>query len=164
MSKKKKSYKLLLQKVFIYVEICLFNNLKYFEKNKEYFYQNIFRISTSFRQLFFSLLNLNFNFVKLISAGVILKNYVTSFKFFKKSIFNINPLVIVMRHLFVDFFKRVYFLESLNYSKKQFLFLKKLLNSVQMDVKYMLFKKTWQYSTKPVKRIKRRIVKMLHKL
>jgi hypothetical protein len=90
----------------------------------------------------FSLLNLSFDFVKIFSTGVILKKHTNFFKFFKKSIFNINPLVMVIRYSFVDFFKNLYIIECLNYSKKQFLFLKKFLNSVNITVKYMLFKKT----------------------
>ena len=142
MSKKKKTYKLLLQKVFIYVEYYLSKNFKYFDNNLEYFFQNIFRISTSFKQLFFSLLNLSCNFVKLFSTGVILKKQVTFFKFFKKSIFNTNPLVMIIRYSFIEFFKKVYIIECLNYTKRQFIFLKKLFNAVQIDLKYLLFKKT----------------------
>jgi hypothetical protein len=96
----------------------------------------------SFKQLFFSLFNLEFNFVKLFSTGVILKKQINFFKFFKKSIFNINPLVMVIRYSFVDFFKKIYIVECLNYTKKQFLFLKKFFNSVEMQLKYMVFKKT----------------------
>ena len=164
MLKKKKSYKLLLKKVFIYVDYYLSKNLKFVENSVEYFFQNIFRVSTSFKQLFFSLLNLNFSFVKLFSTGVILKKQITFFKFFKKSIFNINPLVMVIRYSFVDFFKKMYILECLNYSKKQFIFLKKFFSSVKLELKYMVFKKTWIYTTKPVKRIKRRVLKMLRNL
>ncbi len=164
MSKKKKTHKLLLQKIFVCVEYFLAKNFKYFENNFEYFFQNIFRISTSFKQLFFSMFNTSCNFVKLFSTGVILKKQVTFFKFFKKSIFNINPLVMVIRYSFIDFFKKVYLIECLNYTKKQFLFFKKLLNTVQIELKYVIFKKTWEYTTKPVKRIKRRVAKMLRNL
>jgi hypothetical protein len=33
-----------------------------------------------------------------------------------------------------------------------------------MELKYMVFKKTWEYTTKPVKRIKRRVLKMIGNL
>ena len=148
----------------MYADYLLSKNSKYLYNGSEYFFQNIFRISMSFKQLFFSLFNLDFNFVKLFSTGVILKKQISFFKFFKKSIFNINPLVMVVRYSFVDFFKKLYIVECLNYTKKQFLFLKKFFNSVQMELKYMIFKKTWEYTTKPVKRIKRRVVKMLRNL
>lgn len=151
----------MLSKVIVYVDFLISNNSKYFFNGSEYFFQNIFQISTSFKQLFFSLFNLNFNFVKLFSTGVILKKHINFFKFFKKSIFNINPLVMVIRYSFVDFFKKVYIVECLNYTKKQYIFLKKFLNSVQIELKYMIFKKTWIYTSKPIKRIKRRVVKML---
>lgn len=70
----------------------------------------------------------------------------------------------VIRYSFIDFFKKVYLIECLNYTKKQFLFFKKLLNTVQIELKYVIFKKTWEYTTKPVKRIKRRVAKMLRNL
>ncbi len=164
MSKKRKTYKIIIKKIFLYSDYLLSKNSKYLYNGSEYFFNNIFRISMSFKQLFFSLFNLEFNFVKLFSTGVILKKQINFFKFFKKSIFNINPLVMVIRYSFVDFFKKIYIVECLNYTKKQFLFLKKFFNSVEMELKYMVFKKTWEYTTKPVKRIKRRVLKMIGNL
>lgn len=164
MSKKKKSYRNLLGRLFFISDYLISSNSKYIFETTEFFFQNIFRVSMSFKQLFFSLFNLRFDFVKLFSTGVILKKHINFFKFFKKSLFNINPLVMVIRYSFVDFFKKLYIIECLNYTKKQFLFLKKFLNSVTIDIKYMLFKKTWEYTTKPVKRIKRRVCKMLQNL
>ncbi len=164
MSKKKKNYKNILSRIFFITDYLIGYNSKYIVETTEFFFQNIFRLSLSFKQLFFSLFNSSFNFVKLFSTGVILKKHINFFKFFKKSIFNINPLVMVIRYSFVDFFKKLYLIECLNYSKKQFLFLNKFLNSVNITIKYMLFKKTWEYTTKPVKRIKRRVRKMLQNL
>ncbi len=164
MSKKKKSFRNILCRIFFISDYLISSNSKYIFETTEFFFQNIFRLSLSFKQLFFSLFSLRFDFVKLFSTGVILKKHINFFKFFKKSIFNINPLVMVIRYSFVDFFKKLYIIECLNYTKKQFLFLKKFLNSVSIDIKYMLFKKTWQYTTKPVKRIKRRVCKMLQNL
>lgn len=164
MSKKKKLYKLALQKIFYYTDYLIATNSKYFSDKFEYFFQNIFRITTSFKQLFFSLLNLSTDFSKLFSTGVILNSQVKHFKFFKKTIFNINPLVMTIRFSFVSFFKKLYLIECLNYTKKQFLFLKKFINSIKTQLKYMMFKKAWIYTTKPVKRIKRRVVKLLRNL
>lgn len=137
---------------------------KYLLKSGEYFLQNIFRISTSYRQLFFSLLNLSTSFFKLFTTGVILNQQVKYFKFFKKSATNVNPLVMTIRFSFVDFFKKLYMIECLNYSKRQFMFFKKFMNSIKTELKFVLFKKTWVYTTKPVKRIKRRVTKMLKNL
>ena len=142
MSKKKKNYKNILSRIFFITDYLIGYNSKYIVETTEFFFQNIFRLSLSFKQLFFSLFNSSFNFVKLFSTGVILKKHINFFKFFKKSIFNINPLVMVIRYSFVDFFKKLYLIECLNYSKKQFLFLNKFLNSVNITIKYMLFKKT----------------------
>lgn len=164
MSKKRKFYKIFLQKIFTYADYLISSNSKYFSNKSEYFFQNVFRISTSFKQLFFSLFNLDTSYTKLFSAGVILKKQIKFFKFFKKSIHNINPLVMVVRFSFVEFFKKLYAIECLNYSKRQFIFLKKFMSSVQMELRYMIFKKTWEYTTKPVKRIKRRVLKMLKNL
>lgn len=164
MSKKKKAYKFILGKIFTYTNSLLSSNSKYIIAGVEYFFQNIFRISTSFKQLFFSMFNLSTSFVKLFSTGVILKSQVKYFKFFKKSIFNINPLVMTIRFSFVAFFKKLYAIESLNYSKRQFIFFKKLISSIKTELRYMIFKKTWEYTTKPVKRIKRRVVKLLRNL
>lgn len=164
MSKKKKFYRILLQKIFINTDYLVASNSKYFLNKSEYFFQNVFRISNSFKQLFFSLFNLDTSYTKLFSAGVILKKQIKFFKFFKKSIYNINPLVMVIRFSFVEFFKKLYAIECLNYSKRQFMFLKKFLLSVETDLRYMIFKKTWEYTTKPVKRIKRRVLKMLKNL
>ncbi len=157
-------YKLILRKIFFNTDYLIAANSKYMADGSEYFFQNVFRISTSFKQLFFSLFNLTTDFCKLFSTGVILKSQVKNFKFFKRSIFNINPLVMTIRFAFVPFFKKLYMIECLNYTKKQFLFLKKFMNSIKTDLKYMLFKKAWEYTTKPVKRIKRRVVKLLKNL
>lgn len=164
MSKKKKIYKQRLLHIFFLANYLIAANTKYVFEKLEYFFQNVFRISTRFKQLFFSLFNLTTTFTKLFTTGVILKTQMRHFKFFKKSIFNINPLVMVIRFSFVSFFKKMYAVECLNYSKKQFLFFKKFMGSIKTEVKYMLFKKTWVYTTKPVKRIKRRVVKLLQNL
>ncbi len=164
MSKKKKTQKLLLRQIFRDSDFLIASSSKYMEDGSEYFFQNIFRISTSFKQLFFSLLNSTTDFCKLFSTGVILNNQVRNFKFFKRSIFNINPLVMTIRFAFVPFFKKLYMIECLNYTKKQFLFLKKFINSIKTELKYMVFRKAWEYTTKPVKRIKRRVVKLLKNL
>lgn len=161
MSKKKKIYKFVLSKIFFLSDYLIGSNTKYLVDGIEYFFQNIFRLSMSCRQLFFSLLNLTTTFTKLFSTGVILKNQVQFFKFFKKSIANINPLVMAIRYAFVPFFKKLYCIECLNYTKRQFMFLQKLLSSIKTEMKYMIFRKTWQFTTKPVKRIKRRVVKLL---
>lgn len=153
-----------MRQLFIYSNYLISTNTKYTAHKLEYFFQNIFRISTSFKQLFFSLLNLSTTFTKLFSTGVILKTQVKHFKFFKKSIFSINPLVMTIRFSFIDFFKKLYIVECLNYSKKQFLFFKKFMGSVKTQLKYMIFKKTWAYTTQPVKRVKRRVVKLLKNL
>jgi hypothetical protein len=110
------------------------------------------------------MLNLSTSFFKLFSTGVILRNQVKNFKFFKRSIFCINPLVMSIRFSFVPFFSKLYLIECLNYSKKQFLFLNKFISSIKTELKYMIFKKTWEYTTKPVKRIKRRVTKLLKNL
>lgn len=134
---------------------------KYLLQSSEYFLQNVFRISTSHRQLFFSLFNLPTTFFKLFTTGVILKHQVKYFKFFKRSASNTNPLVMTIRFSFVEFFKKLYAIECLNYSKRQFLFFKKFMNSIKTQLKFLIFKKTWEYTTKPVKRIKRRVTKLL---
>lgn len=114
----------------------------FMEKNTALFYQNIFRITTSYKQLFFSLLNYSTEFTKLFSTGQTLKRFTRNLKFFKKSINNINPLVMHLRFLYVDFFKNMYLIECLNYSKKQYLFLKKLLSSLNSKLRFLIFKKT----------------------
>lgn len=157
-------YKIVLAKVFTNTDYLISSNSKYIADAKEYFFQNVFRISTSFKQLFFSLFNLPTTFCKLFSTGVILRGQTQNFKFFKRSIFSINPLVMTIRFAFVPFFKKLYLIECLNYTKKQFIFLKKFINSIKTDLKYMMFKKAWEYTTKPVKRIKRRVVKLLRNL
>lgn len=161
MSKKRKFFKIVLGRIFLISDYLIAGNTKYISEGREYFFQNIFRISMSFKQLFFSLFNLTTTYTKLFSTGVILRNQIKFFKFFKKSITNINPLVMIVRFSFVSFFKKLYCIECLNYTKKQFLFLKKFMASIKTELKYMLFKKAWEYTTKPVKRIKRRVVKLL---
>ncbi len=157
-------YKLVLSKVFTNVDYLISAKSKYMVDAREYSFQNIFRISTSFKQLFFSLFNLPTTFCKLFSTGVILRGQVQNFKFFKRSIFSINPLVMTIRFSFVPFFKKLYLIECLNYTKKQFIFLKKFINSIKTELKYMMFRKAWAYTTKPVKRIKRRVLKLLRNL
>ncbi len=157
-------YKRILGKVFVFTDYLIASNSKYLVNSSEYFFENIFRISTTFRQLFFTLFNLTTTFYKMFTTGVILKAQIKNFKFFKRSIFSINPLVMTIRFAFVPFFKKLYLIECLNYSKKQFLFLKKFMNSIKTELKYMVFRKTWEYTTKPVKRVKRRVVKLLKNL
>lgn len=161
MSKKKKLIKYQLYKIFFNVDFLQTTTLKYMVSVASYYFTNIFRITMSYKQLFFSLLNLKTTFMKLFSTGVILKKQVKFFKFFKKSIFCINPLVMTIRFSFVEFFSNLHTIECLNYSKKQYIFFKKLITSLKSKIKYMIFKKTWSYTTKPVKRIKRRVVKLL---
>lgn len=161
MSKKKKFYKSQLQSLFYDVDFLYSIYIKYVSRGRNYCFSNIFRITTSYKQLFFSLLNLKTSFFRLFSTGVALRKQVKFFKFFKKSIHCINPLVMTIRYSFVDFFKNIHTMECLNYTKKQYIFLKKLINSVRSNLRFLIFKKTWSYTTKPVKRIKRRVVKLL---
>lgn len=161
MSKKKRTYKINLRKAFFSVSYLYSMQSKYYFQKTWHYFKNIFRITMSYKQLFFSLLDTNTSFVKLFSTGVALKKQVKSFKFFKKSIFCINPLVMTIRFSFVDFFGHLHTIECLNYSKKQYLFLKKLLVSLKTNLRFLIFKKTWSYTTQPVKRIKRRVVKLL---
>ena len=153
-----------MQRVLNYVSFLIASKSIFIEKNTTFFYQNIFRITTSYKQLFFSLINHSTEFTKLFSTGQTLKKYTKNLKFFKKSVNNINPLVMHLRYSYVDFFKNMYLIECLNYSKKQYMFLKKLLSSLMTKLRFIIFKKTWQYTTKPVKRIKRRVVKLLKNL
>lgn len=164
MSKKKRFQKDELIQVFQVVEYLISNSTKYISRDSEYFFQNIFRVSMSFKQLFFTLTTLSTEFTKLFSTGVILKLQMKFFKFFKKSIHCINPLVMVIRYSFINFFKELYIIECVNYAKKQHLFLKKLLSSLKSQIKFLVFKKAYAYTTKPVKRIKRRVVKLLKNL
>jgi hypothetical protein len=136
----------------------------FFSSGLTYLYENIFRVTTSYKQLFFTLLNSTYTFIKLFSTGQVFAQKTKQFKFFKKSMSNINPLVFNLRFSYVDFFKKLYAIECLNYSKKQYLFFKKLFKSIKTEVKFIIFKKTWQYTTQPVKRIKRRVTKLLKNL
>lgn len=151
-------------RIFTNINYFLTLNNHFIFRSSIFFFQNIFRLTTSYKQLFFSLLNLSNSFTKLFSTGQLLAKVLKKFKFFKKSIFNINPVVLNLRYTYVDFFRKVYIMECLNYSKKQYLFFKKFFHAVKASVRFLLFKKTWQYTTKPVKRIKRRVVKMLKNL
>ena len=161
MLKKKKSFKVKLQYLFSTLQPVLVLGV-YFSTLKGWaLLKNIFRITTSYKQLFFSLLDTSTKFTKLYSTGQILINQVRKFKFFKKSPFNVNPLVFTLRFSYVHFFRNLYLMESLNYSKKQYQFFKKLINSIQTKLKFILFKKTWEYTTKPVKRIKRRVLRLI---
>lgn len=161
MSKKKKHYKLQLQKIFLNVNFLYSSYLKYYFQGKFFIFANIFRITMSFKQLFFTLLNLTTSFTKMFSTGFALKKQVKFFKFFKKSQHAINPLVMTIRYSFVKFFSHLHTIECLNYSKKQYIFLKKFISSIKSSLRFLIFKKTWTYTTKPVKRIKRRVVKLL---
>ncbi len=161
LSKKKKTIKINLKKAFSGVSYLCSTQSKYYLDKTWHYFKNIFRITMSYKQLFFSLLNVSSSFMRLFSTGVALKKQVKSFKFFKKSIFCINPLVMTIRFSFVEFFSHLHTVECLNYSKKQYLFLKKLLVSLKTKLRFLIFKKTWTYTTKPVKRIKRRVVKLL---
>lgn len=142
MAKKKKIYKFLLKQIIFNLNVLFFEKLKFIVGKVEYYFQNIFRLTTSYKQLFFSLLNTHTTYHKQFSTGVILQKHIKSFKFFKKSIFNINPLVMIIRFSFVSFFKKLYLVESLNFTKKQFIFLKKFINSIKTELKYLIFKKT----------------------
>jgi hypothetical protein len=39
-----------------------------------------------------------------------------------------------------------------------------LFSSIKTELKFIIFKKTWQYTTQPSKRIKRRVLKLLKNL
>lgn len=164
MTKKKRYFKLQLQGIFFDVDFLYSTYLRYERQGMNYIYSNIFRITTSFKQLFFSLLNVTTSYVRLFSTGFALKKQVKLFKFFKKSIMCINPLVMTIRFSFVEFFSRLHTIECLNYSKKQYIFLKKFIKSINSKLRFLIFKKTWSYTTMPVKRIKRRVVKLLKNL
>lgn len=135
-------HKLRLNIIFSGINYLISANSLFSNKGDTYYYQNILRITTSFKQLFFSFLNTNTLFTKLFSTGQILSKQTKNFKFFKKSVHNINPLVLTLRFSYVEFFNNMYLIECLNYSKKQYLFLKKLISSVTTNLRFMLFKKT----------------------
>ena len=56
---------------------------------------------------------------------------------------------------------KLYLIESRNFTKKHKIFLNKFLTNTFIQTKFILFSKVWVYVTKPVKRIKRRVLRLL---
>lgn len=163
LSKKKllKTHWLLLQLNKIIMGTVLLLRREYAKQVKSHL--NYFSIKQN-KQFFFSFSNMKLNPLKTTSTGVILANYIQKFKFFKKSFYNINPLVFRLMAKYSYFFMRIYLLENLNYTKYSFLLLKKLIFNKITNIKFLIFSKTWRYVTNPKKRVKRRVLRIVKKL
>lgn len=122
---------------------------------------NIFGISHKKKQFFFSFFGLSLHAVCTMSVGVILSQYSKKFKFFKKSRYNLNPLIFRLLLKYRSFFSNIHLLESRNYTKKSFLFLLKLYQNKFVFINYVLHSKSWNFSIKPVKRVKRRTLRLV---
>lgn len=130
-------------------------------KAGDYICANMFNISHKKKQFFFSFFSLSLHAVYTMSVGVILSQYSKKFKFFKKSRHNLNPLIFRLLLKYRFFFSNIYLLENRNYTRKSFLFLSKLYQNKFVFVNYVLYSKSWNFSIKPVKRVKRRTLRLV---
>ena len=138
-----------------------FTLLNYKNNNNFYKFSNILALTTPKRQMYFHFFNKQLSFNKIFSVGVFLKKYLKCFKFFKKSINNINPLMLLFKYQYLKELSFLFLLRILNYSKKHQIFLKKFFLAVKTSIKYLIFKKSWNHINRPKKRIKKRVYKLI---
>lgn len=161
MLKKTKLKKTLLEVLLNFIAVSLLSKLYSYKDKTLLAYKYNFKLTHKIRQFNFSITNMILSFTKIISTGTLLKDFLQNFKFFKRSISNTNPLIFRLKTKFLKIFNNIYIYESLNFSKKHYLFFKKILEDLSVYIKYFLVSKTWKYSKKPVKRIKRRVLKLV---
>lgn len=164
MLKKKQIKKFIFNTILNYITTKIINNLYTFKIKTPLIDKYSFNLTNKIRQFNFSFNNLNLIFFKTISTGVVLREFIKKFKFFKKSMFNLNPLIFRLKLKYTLIFTNIYIWFSLNFSKKHYIFIKKFLEDPIVNVKYFLFTKTWKFSKKPIKRIKRRVLRLIKQL
>lgn len=161
MLKKKQIKKFIFNLILNYVITKIFYKLYTYKDKTSLIDKYNFNLTNKLRQFNFSFNNLNLTFFKTLSTGFILKEFVKKFKFFKKSLFNFNPLIFRLKLKFSLILSNIYLWFSLNFSKKHYMFIKKILEDPIITVRYFLCSKTWKFSKKPVKRVKRRVLRLI---
>ena len=141
MVKKKHISRYLLNFLLNYVTSCVFSLLFTYRDKTSILDKYFFRLTHRTRQFVFSMNNLILTFIKVLSTGSILYDFLKKFKFFKRSIFNFNPLIFRLKTKYSKVFNNVYICESLNYSKKHYIFLKKLISDPIVIIKYFIVNK-----------------------
>jgi hypothetical protein len=149
-----------LSKVFYYASMFL----EYKIDSIPFLFQKILYIFSPTRQMYFYFHNMDLTFNKLFSTGVFFKKHLKCLKFFKKSINNINPLLLLFKYKFAENLDFLYYLKIKNFFKKHYIFLKKFFLYVRTKVHLLILTKSWNFTTKPKKRIKKKTYKKVAKI
>lgn len=143
--------------IYIYTSL----SLDYKKSNDFFSFDTILSIFSPKRQMYFNFFNVSLTFNHLFSSGVFLKNNYRCFKFFKKSQISFNPLLLMFKYKYFDDLDFLFCLSIRNFLKKHYIFLKKFFLYIRTEVKYLLLTKSWNFTTKPKKRIKKKTIKQV---
>lgn len=146
----------------IYIHASAF--LEYNSGGVFYLFQKMLSIFSPKRQMYFYFHNVDLTFNNLFSTGVFFKKQLRCFKFFKKSITNINPLLLLFKYKFAMSLDFLYYLKVRNFSKKHHTFLRKFFMYIRSQVRFLLLTKSWNFTTKPKKRAKKKTYKQISKI
>jgi hypothetical protein len=138
MRRKRKNFLKILTNIFIYSSL----SLDYKESGDFFSFQTTLSIFSPTKQLYFYFFNLNLSFNLLFSSGAFLKEHFRSFKFFKKSTTNFNPLLLAFKYRYSDELQYLYCLSVKNFFKKHYIFLKKFFLYIRAAIKYLLLTKS----------------------
>lgn len=147
----KKKIKLHITEINSYRYLALFYSCKWdiLDRHKRRFFQ----LSFHKRQQYFTLGMLSKKKIVTLSTGQLIKPWVKGIKYYKKDRKNIGLTVAAIKYRF--YINNIGFLFCKNYNYRHYLWLKKYIKVTNPHFSYILFTKSWPYSPKSRRRIKR---------
>lgn len=168
MLKKKKQKILFLKKrnkklIRILSNIFLHNSFADGYKDNNLFvrYNTMLSIFTPKKQMYFYFHNRALTFNKIFSVGVFFSQYIKFFKFFKKSLTHLNPLLLLFKYRFLMELENMFIMYIKNFCKKHYIFLKKFFHYIKTKIRFLVLTRSWNYIGRPRKRIKKKTYKLV---
>lgn len=158
--------------------------IRFFRKNQSfYFYKNILKLYKNYllmiklsskTQCFNMSLGLNqpkrqlYTDVYLqkkitLSTGVILKKNLLNIKFYKRTVDSNSLIILFLQKIYKNKLKFIYFLIFKNFTLRLWAFLLKFWTLIEPQIFIFIHKYSINPTRKPLKRIKRKILKLLKK-
>lgn len=129
--------------------------------NYEIVKRRFFQLSLHKRQQYFSISSLINKKIITLSTGQIIKPWVRVIKYYKKDRQNIGLILAAYKHRFI--INNIGLLFCKNYNYRQYLWLKKYNSIVNPHISYIIFTRSWPYSPKGIRRIKKNYYKEIFK-
>lgn len=126
-------------------------------------YDSFFFLTLPKRQQFFTIFNLKTKTQLNLSAGRFLAFFGKRAKFFKRNPKNIAGIVMQLKKSYSYLLKYIYLFYIKNCNKRQYLFFEKFVALIKPNIFFLVHKQSYIPRFLPVRRIKRKVLKIISK-